>query len=625
MRVNDNLPDARITELDSSEGPQSSGARETKHASPALDRALRAAPSPRRNAAIPTYERAGALRERRRLTIGALSIALGLLVVGLFLLWEGRNASGVAYSHWGPLGKAAGDDYDEGAYVLAAQSVIRGYALFSQVFSAQPAFFLPSLAAALRLVHDPVVAAHLYEAACGALTLLAVFLMAARAYRPLAGPLAAALLAVSPGFLLYAHAVESEAPMLAFCTLAVAAAQWYYLRLRRVAAVLAGLLLMAGTEVKLLSVVVVVPLALLLGGGLWYGQRSGRSIRALALDIIMFLLALAVPALLVLLLFAPGAQWDQVIVFHLRSGRVPATTLPPSLGANGDALKTFLGYDVGLLVAAGAGLVVALVVALLGIGAARTNRTGHAGSAPAPAPKGWLPLVYLLWALTTGLFLLRYHPLFQHQFLPLLPPLALLGGGLVVAWPTSVFGQQRMGGTDVGRRGAWHAPGVRTRAHAMRPYEPGSRPIARRLPGRIILPIAAIALLIYAVILLRSTLTIDGHLFQPAAASNRAALIALIDRTTRPGDYVVCDDPNVALGARRSVPPGLEDPSRVRAASGYLTVARLEAATVRYHAAVIVASRPMFVRYLPAYLTWAAAHYRAVPSPASGAQVFLRR
>jgi len=625
MGVNDNLPDARITELDSSEAPPSSGAREAKRASPALARALRATPSPRRNAAIPTYEHSGALRERRRLAIGALSIALGLLVVGLFLLWEGRNVSGVTYSHWGPLGKAAGDDYDEGAYVLAAQSVIRGYALFSQVFSAQPAFFLPSLALALRLIHDPVVAAHLYEAAGGALTLFAVFLMAARAYRPLAGPLAAALLAVSPGFLLYAHAVESEAPMLAFCTLAVAAAQWYYLHPRRVAAVLAGLLLMVGTEMKLLSVVVVVPLALLLGGGLWYGHRSGRSIRALALDIILFLLALAVPALLVLLLFAPGAQWDQVIVFHLRSGRVPATVLPPSLGSNGDALKTFLGYDVGLLVAAGAGLVVALVVALVGRGDAPARRTGHAGAGAAAGRRGWLPLVYLVWALSTGLFLLRYHPLFQHQFLPLLPPLTLLGGGLVMAWPTSVFGRQRMGGADSDRWGAGHAPSFARRAHAMRPYQRGNLSVVQGVAGRIILPIAAIALLIYAIILVRSTLTLDGHLFKPAVASNRAALIALIDRTTRPGDYVVCDDPNVALGARRPVPPGLEDPSRVRAASGYLTVARLEAATVRYHAAVIVASRPMFALYLPSYLTWAAAHYRAVPSPVPGAQVFLRR
>ena len=214
---------------------------------------------------------------------------------------------------------------------------------------------------------------------------------------------------------------------------------------------------------------------------------------------------------------------------------------------------------------------------------------------------------------------------FQHQFLPLLPPLALLGGGLALAWPAPVFGRQRMDGADVGRRGALHAPGVRTRARATRPDQRDNLSVVQGVAGRIVLPIAAIALVIYAVILVRSTLTLDGHLFKTAAAPNRAALIALIDRTTRPGDYVVCDDPNVALGARRPVPPGLEDPSRVRAAAGYLTVARLEAATVRYHVAAIVASRPRFARYLPAYLTWAAAHYRAVPSPASGAQVFLRR
>jgi hypothetical protein len=80
----------------------------------------------------------------------------------------------------------------------------------------------------------------------------------------------------------------------------------------------------------------------------------------------------------------------------------------------------------------------------------------------------------------------------------------------------------------------------------------------------------------------------------------------------------------VALGAHRLLPPGLEDPSMVRTSAGYLTPAEAEATTLRYHAAAIVASRPMFVDYLPTYLRWARQHYRRVPSPVPGAQVYLQ-
>lgn len=563
-----------MTELGPAEGSSHKDISVTGRAS-GLTRSLHvhATAPPRRNTAIPLHQRDGTLRERRRLFVGGLSVLLGLVVVALFVLWEWHNAAGVTYSHWGQLGKAAGDDYDEGAYVLSAQLLLHGYALFSQVFSAQPAFFLPSLALAVRAVSDPVVAAHMYEAACGVLTLLGVFFLAATAYRPLAGPLAAAFLAVTPGFLLYAHAVESEMPMLGFCTLSVAAAQLYYLRGRRSAALLAGLLLMVGTEMKLLSAVVVVPLALLLAGGFWRGYCSGRARSAILLDGGAFLGALLIPALLVLLLVAPAAQWDQAVTFHLRSGHVSTSVLPPSMGTNMAALQTFLGYDPGLLLAALVGFVVAVVSGLLGA----HRESGRRLYAPA-----YLPLVYLLWALSTALFLLRYHPLFQHQLVPLLPPLALLGAGLTMAWP-------------------------------------------RRTAARTLVPLAAIASVLYAGLLLHTTLTLDNHLFTPSDLPRRAALISLVDRATRPGDVVICDDPNVALGAHRLVPPGLADPSRVRTATGYLTVAQTEAATLRYHAAIIVASRPMFALYMPSYLTWAAAHYRAIPSPVAGAQVYLPR
>src|SRR5437764_6034195 len=362
-----------------------------------LSRAVHATASPRRRPSIAGYERAQARRERCRLTVAALAVALGLVVLALFFLWEWRKAAGVTYSHWGPLGSTAGNDYDEGAYVISAQLLLRGYPLFHSVFSAQPAFFLPSLAAVVRVVGNPVVAGHVYEALFGLATLVGVFWMGWTAYRPLAGPLAAALLALSPGFLLYAHAVEAEMPMLGLCTLSVAAAQAYNLTQRRSMAALCGLLLMAGTEMKLLSVVVALPLALLLVGRARPAARPAR-------DALAFVLCLVAPALLALALLSPADQLRQVVAMHLAASRA----LPLDAGANVQALKVFLGYDPGLLLVAIAGAILALLWG--------RNR--------------YLPLVYALWFLSTLILLWRYHPFIQHQFVPLLPPLALLGAAL---------------------------------------------------------------------------------------------------------------------------------------------------------------------------------------------------
>jgi hypothetical protein len=574
---------------------------------------VRATAPPHRRPGIAGYERAQARRERRRLAVAALAVALGLLVLALFFLWEWRKAAGVTYSHWGPLGSAAGNDYDEGAYIISAQLLLKGSPLFHSVFSAQPAFFLPSLAAVVRAIGNPVVAGHVYEALFGLATLVGVFWMAWTAYHPLAGPLAAALLAISPGFLLYAHAVEAEMPMLGLCTLSVAAAQAYYLTRRRSMAALCGLLLMAGTEMKLLSVVVTLPLALLLLGGAWRGSRPvpapgasparggggtvlsqrreamglRRAPRAITLDALAFVLCLVAPALLALALLSPADQLRQVVALHLAASRV----LPLDAGANLQALKVFLGYDPGLLLVAVAGAVMALLWG--------RNR--------------YLVLVYALWFLSTLIFLWRYHPFLQHQFVPLLPPLALLGAALAAPVGSRQYA--------VGRNGRIHDG--RTTGDGLQ----GSRAVRPPAALRRLLPTAyrLLPAVAYVGLLGVHTVPIDRHLLVPSVTPRRDLLIALLDRTTRPGDFVVCDDPMVALGAHRLLPPGLEDPSMVRTSAGYLTAAEAEDTTLRYHAAAIVASRPMFVDYLPTYLAWARQRYRQVPSSVPGAQVYLRQ
>lgn len=570
----------------------------SERSSSGLSRAVHATASPRRGLAASGYERSAALRERRRLGTAALAAALGILVLTLFFLWERSKAQGVTYSHWGLLGRSAGDDYDEGAYVISAQLLLKGYALFHPVFSAQPAFFLPSLAAVIRAAGDPVTGGHIYEALYGMAALAAVFWMAWTAYRPLAGPLAAALLAVSPGFLLYAHAVEAEMPMLGLCALAVAAAQAYYLSNRRSMAALAGLLLMAGTEMKLLSVVVLLPLILLLCGGAWRGYEAGRPVRAIAVDALVFVLCLAVPPLLVLALLSPSEQWRQVITFHLVAGKGST-----DLRANLSALRDFLAYDIGLLAAAAAGTIVGL---------SSVRRIAARGRS-APGDSRYLTLVYALWFLSTLLFLAQYHPLFQHQFVPLLPPLALLGAATATAW-------ERLRLTP--------APAALARGRAGASPDTVGEAAVRRRTGSLALPAAGYGLaaigVAYIALLAFRTVPIDRHLFALPVTPRRDALIALLDRTTRVGDFVICDDPMVALGSRRLMPPEMADPSRVRTTAGYLTAAEAEAVTLRYRVTAIVASRPMFAIFLPRYLAWAGRHYHGISVPISGARVYLR-
>ena len=132
---------------------------------------------------------------------------------------------------------------------------------------------------------------------------------------------------------------------------------------------------------------------------------------------------------------------------------------------------------------------------------------------------------------------------------------------------------------------------------------------------------------VYLILFGTRALPIDRRLFVPSVTPHRDQLIAFVDKHTRPTDFVVCDDPMIALGAHRLMPPGLEDPSMVRTAAGYLTVQQAEQAALRYHVAAIVASRPMFANRLPAYLAWAGSgrYYRRAPSPIPGTQVYLRR
>jgi hypothetical protein len=515
-----------------------------------------------------------------------LALALGAAIGVLFMLREMSVAGNVMYGSYA-------SDSDEGIYAISAQLLLHGHALFRDVFSSQPAFFLPGLAAVQKLAGDVILGSHLFQVLSALVVLAAVFCIAWQVYRPLAGPLAAALLALSPGFQLYGHAVVAETPMLGLCALAVAATQAYYLRPRRKPLVLAGLLLMAGTEMKLLSVLMLPPIILMMAAGARRSMLNGRPRTALAIDAVAFLLCLCAPPLLVLRLVAPDAQWQQVVSFHLAAARA----FPLDLAQNWDHVAGFLWrFDPALLVFGP--LAAALALSWL------------------DTRQRFLAIVHGLWLVAALGWLLTYHPLAQHQFAVLLLPLALLGASAVTAW------RPHFSRTPT----VEHARGSKSRLRSAGVLARDGRPGRTRisvLQGwfRGAVGIAAVG---YVAVLVVHTWPLDGTLFTAAQPPRRLALIRQIERLTGPNDFVVCDEPMLALGAHRLMPPGLEDLSVVRTTSGFLTAAGAIAATRRYHPTAIVISHPAQASLPRGYLAWVVRHYRRVPSPVAGTQIYLR-
>ncbi len=319
------------------------------------------------------------------------------IIAMLLAAFEIRHSGGYVYADWHGNGWS---NYDEGVYITSAWALNRGYSIFSQVFSSQPPLFLGLLALALRLGGEAAVAGNGYATACGVATLVGVAWLCWEIGGWWPALLGSAVLALSPGFLLAAHAIEAEAPMLAFGSLAVAAAARYANSGARRWLVAAGLLVAAATLSKLLAVALVLPLlvALALAARTW---APPAWIRRCCADLVIAAACVLAPLLAALALLAPSAQYDQVIRFHLRASSAYAYE---TLQQNLHLFRTFLSWDTGLLALAIGGVAVALM----------TRKS-----------LALLPLAWLLAIVTTTI---DYHPLFIHHLTVLLAPLAALAG-----------------------------------------------------------------------------------------------------------------------------------------------------------------------------------------------------
>ena len=347
------------------------------------------------------------------LRVPPLVAPLGMALAALaFAAFQIAHLTGYGYTSAAWLGHWS--DYDEGVYLVSARSLVNGHALFSDVFSSQPALFLPVLALFVRLPVDLATAGHLYTLVCGLLALLGVAWICWEAVGCWSALLAVALLAVSPGFVIATHAVEAEAPMMAFGSLAVAAAVRYARLADRRWLALAALLVAAATLSKLLAVSLLAPLAVAIV--LCAASERERSFTRRALqDGALAGACLGLPILAAFALIAPADQYDQVVRFHLQASKILADTV----SENGAYWRTFLGWDLGLA---------AMII------------SGLAAAAVARRPLVIIPAV---WALATAAGMARYAPLFVHHLTVLLPPFAALAGCSFALFDTSRRGYVR--------------------------------------------------------------------------------------------------------------------------------------------------------------------------------------
>lgn len=324
-----------------------------------------------------------------------LSLLAAVLGVAYFLLWELAHRGIFAYATAiYPL-----DDADEWRYTGCSVLVQHGYAMFQQVFSAQPPMLFLSLAVSMRVFGDTITGARGAEIVFGLLGIAAAAWIA----HTLAGPAAAGatvlLLAVSAPYLAFAHMVEAEGPMMALMTLSLALSLAATRHDRRFLPALAGLVLAAAVLVKLFALEALAP-------GLWILAAAIPNRRRAISAGLLYLLGVAVPVAADFLFVYPAQQWDQVVRLHQKVAGIPLPgLLPPAR-----IMREFLGFDLGLSLLALAGL----LALLLG--------------------RRWQALGFLgLWIGGTALMLLIFRPLFPHHPAILLTGLGV-AGGVAAGW-----------------------------------------------------------------------------------------------------------------------------------------------------------------------------------------------
>ncbi len=457
--------------------------------------------------------------------------------------------------------------YDETGYVAVAWKVSDGYRLYSEVYSPSPPFFTLSLLGGFALWGKSVWAARAVIVLYSALGLLLAALLAGELAGKGAALATAILLFLSPEYFRLSRITMSEVPAVSLVVLALLLALRYWRDGQRRWLVLSGLALGAGLLLKMLVLFGLPLLGLIvLLRHLW--PLSGREQlsprwrwRRVLVDVPI--LAAAVGALFALcfIIYEPYAMYEQAFALQWKV-RYYHTL---NLGRHFRYLGEYLWKDKGLVLLALAGAIWAW----------------REGRREVVALAAWLIL--------GGAMLMAQVPLSTHHLLPLVPPLAILGGAGIWWAVVSLWQLLKEGHTPSSLAGA----------------------------------ALGLGLLGFYLLNLPGTLALNRQEVVRTQTPNVLVedAISFLTLTTAPGEIIISDDALIPLLAGRDILPNLTGIDWRRLRGGYLTAKELITLTER-HGAVVVFWKEKLDQ-LPTFVQWVEERYRALEIGSRTHRIYL--
>jgi hypothetical protein len=193
------------------------------------------------------------------------------------------------------------------------------------------------------------------------------------------------------------------------------------------------------------------------------------------------------------------------------------------------------------------------------------------------------------WFLLATIMMVNQAPLTAHHMLPMIPPLAILAGVMVQeGWDSwlALIKQKHWRGT--------------------------------------LIPAVGVGLL--AFYLVNWPAVAESNRQEMARTNTPEDLvedaISLMTQVTAPSDFVISDDPLIALLAGRNIPPTLTGADWRRLSVGYLTAEQLIALSEEYDASALVFWKERFDS-LPAYLEWVENQFEVVEIGNAQHRVYL--
>jgi hypothetical protein len=377
----------------------------------------------------------------------------------------------------------------------------------------------------------------------------------------------------------------AEVPATALAVTSIALIFLYLEQNRKIWLAISGLVLGLSFITKALNPFVAAPVGLLLwqGSGV-RGRELGVRGRWFVLDSLLWGIGVVIPLVVVLLIYDPAAIYDQLVRFRsdLRAA------IPGSPTETLAQFQMFLSSHWGFWLLAFGSIMAAGLRAWAerkrgSRGAGEQGRVFSKASEPPTLgpPLLFYQLTWLVW-LIGGIAMLCWHtPLFPHHFIVLLPPLILLGAGLI---------------TQIGE--------VRQRRGEAADQQLSAQSFADT-------PAVVIVLMVIVVV---AALSIPGMVQanQETAAivtgGRETEALQLLQAVSAPDDFVMGDSQLLIFMAGRRTPPPLGDVALVAIKAGRQTSSRMIDLTKQYRAPAVV-QWSLRLPWLPEYLAWVEANY----------------